>query len=230
MIYAIGDSFTAGGELPGCTWDIPGKGAWPEVLGNLINQPVINKGRPAAGNTRIVKRAIDAVLTKAKCVIICWTAIERQEFIDEVGIYDVWPGRDVRWWLTEKSGTEHRLELVKYLTNFQSNFNSQLYAYKNWLRQILLTQSLCKANNVDCVMLIAFGAAENFSNFSQDKEVQTLLNAIDLSMFVKHTLAESTVEWTYGTQKMPLGHPGPDGHQIIANNIYEHIRNFSWVS
>lgn len=230
MIYAIGDSFTAGGELPGCNWDSPGKGAWPEVLGELINQPIINKGRLASGNTRIVKRAVDAVLSKAECIIICWTSIDRQEFIDKAGIYDVWPGRDPRWWLTNKSHTNHRLELVKYLTNYQSDFKSQLYAYKNWLRQIILIQSLCKANNVNCVMLIAFGAFENFSYFAKEKSVQELLNAIDLSMFVKNTLAESTVEWTHKTQKMPMGHPGPEGHQIIANQIYEHIRNLGWVS
>jgi len=84
MIYAIGDSFTAGAELEGHLWDTPGQGAWPEVLESLINHPVINKGRSATGNTRIVKRSIDAVLEKADGIVICWTYSLRIEFIDDV--------------------------------------------------------------------------------------------------------------------------------------------------
>jgi hypothetical protein len=60
MIYAIGDSFTYGDELESRDK------AWPAVLSELIDKPVVNKGRPATGNTRIVKRAIDAVIDQAE--------------------------------------------------------------------------------------------------------------------------------------------------------------------
>ena len=225
MIYAIGDSFTEGGELPGQDFGIPGKGAWPEVLSNLINKPVTNLGRSASGNTRIVKRAIDCVIDNADGIIICWTAHNRTEFADQFGIYDVWPGRDSRWWLTTKSGSEHRIELVKYLTNH----HNQDHYYANWLRQIILVQNLCKSKNIPCAMFLAFGS-DDFNVYKHKENIKKLIEEIDLNLFVNNTLTESTVDWTYGTLKGLGGHPLEKGHQIIANKIYEHIRHLGWIS
>lgn len=227
MIYAIGDSFTEGGELPGQYWGVPGKGAWPEVLENLIQKPVINKGRSASGNTRIIKKAIDAVYSDATGIIICWTSPDRIEMIDKAGIYDIWPGRNL-WWITDDPQKQHRLELLKYLTLYHGEFENLLYDYKNFLRQIILIQNLCKNNNVRCSMLLAFGARENAEMFHYDSSVQKLLKCIDFSMFVRSTIEESTVDWTNGTPKMPKGHPGPEGHSIIANEVYQNIIQNDW--
>ncbi len=63
MIYAIGDSFTYGDELPSQEY------AWPSILAAKLNLQVTNLGRPASGNSRIVKRTIDAVIDKSELII-----------------------------------------------------------------------------------------------------------------------------------------------------------------
>lgn len=231
MIYAIGDSFTLGAELPESYWDTPGKGAWPEVLANYIGEPVINKGRSASGNTRIVKRAIDAVLNDATGIIICWTSPDRIEMIDQAGIFDIWPESSLSW-LTENLETghfeerkQHRSQLLKYLVIYHNEYDCFLYNYKNFLRQVILVQNLCKNYQIDCTMLIAFSAKEDVECFHNDNAVQNLLKGVDLNMFVDSTLEQSTRDWTRGTQNMPKGHPNSDGHVIIATKIWEHINN-----
>jgi hypothetical protein len=38
------------------------------------------------------------------------------------------------------------------------------------------------------------------------------------------------MEWTYRTPQGPGGHFLEQGHAIVADKIYEHIRNLSWIS
>lgn len=79
-------------------------------------------------------------------------------------------------------------------------------------------------------MLIAYNADLDTHDYGGDTGVKYLISAIDKTKFINNTLSESTIDWIVGTKKMPNGHPGPDGHQIIANKIYEHIRNSGWLS
>lgn len=211
MIYAIGDSFTYGDELP--SQDL----AWPAVLSGKLNKNIINQGKPASGNTRIVKRAIDAVIDNAEMIIIGWTDCNRVEFADEGGIYDIWAGRDTRRFQTNNAS--ERNTLVKYLTAY----DIPEYYYVHWLREIILIQNLCKAKNVPCVMFISCGSHIIHKQFGNNHS--KLVNAIDLSNFVDNTLELCVGEWIWGTKLMPYGHPSPAGHEIIANKIYEHIRN-----
>lgn len=213
MIYAIGDSFTFGDELP--SQDL----AWPSILSKLLNKEIINKGRPATGNNRMVKRAIDAVINQTEMIIIGWSDCNRQEFADENGIYDFWAGRNFRSFLDDT----HRTGLIKYMTAY----DTPEYYYAKWLRQIILVQSLCKLHNIPCVMFIACGA--NISHNQYHLKFKKLVDAIDNSMFVD-AMSISVCEWVYGTPHGPNGHPLEQGHEIIAEKIYEHIRNKCWIS
>jgi hypothetical protein len=38
------------------------------------------------------------------------------------------------------------------------------------------------------------------------------------------------MEWTYGLPQGPGGHFLDEGHQIVTDKVYEHIRNLGWVS
>jgi hypothetical protein len=38
------------------------------------------------------------------------------------------------------------------------------------------------------------------------------------------------MEWTFGSDQGPKGHFLEQGHEIVANKIYEHIRHLSWIS
>ena len=214
MIYAIGDSFTYGDELDSQ------EQAWPTVLSKLVNKPVINKGRSATGNTRMVKRAVDAVIDDAEMIVVGWSDCNRQEFADEIGVYDIWAGRNYRAF--QKDNT-HRIDLIKYLTAY----DTPEYYYADWLRKVILIQSLCQVKNIPLVMFIACGS--NNSHQEYHTKFATLVNQIDQTQFVDG-MFNSVAEWCYGTPYGPNGHPLETGHKIIANKIYEHIRNISRIS
>jgi lysophospholipase L1-like esterase len=210
MIQAIGDSFTYGDELPSQEL------AWPTVLSKKLNIPVLNKGRPASGNKRMVKRAIDAVIDKSQLIVIGWSDCNRQEFADNIGTYDLWAGRNYRAFQLEDP--THRINLIKYMTAY----DTPEYYYADWLRQIILVQSLCKLHNIPCVMFVACGAHVCHKQYHQ--QFKNLVDAIDHSMFVDNMFT-SVGEWTWGTPHGPNNHPLEQGHEIIAEKIHEHIRN-----
>jgi hypothetical protein len=210
MIHAIGDSFTYGDELPSQEF------AWPALLSNRLNTPIKNLGKPATGNKRIVKRIIDSVINGSQLIIAGWSDCNRQEFADDIGIYDIWAGRNYKAF--QLKDPTHRINLIKYITAY----DTPEYYYANWLRQIILTQSLCKLHNIPCVMFISCGA--NASHRLYHHKFKTLVDAIDHSMFVDDMFT-SVGEWTYGVPHGPGGHPLEDGHKIITTKIYEHIRN-----
>jgi len=214
MIYAIGDSFTYGDELTSREL------AWPAILSKKLNKEIINKGRPATGNTRMIKRALDAVIDKAEMIIIGWSDSNRVEFADENGIFDLWAGRNFRQF---QDDILHRKDLIKYMTAYDATE----YYYTNWLRKIILIQSLCKLHQIPCVMFISCGANERHQEYHINH--QNLVDQIDHSVFVDG-MFNSVAEWTYGTPHGPYGHPLQAGHEIIADKIYEHIRNLGWVS
>jgi hypothetical protein len=214
MIHAIGDSFTYGDELSNQD------SAWPAILAKKLDKTIVNLGRPASGNARMVKRAIDAVLNNSEMIIIGWSDCNRKEFADDIGIYDIWAGRNYRAFQLEDP--THRINLIKYMTAY----DTPEYYYAEWLRQIILVQSICKLHNIPCVMFIACGA--NSSHQQYHKNFSKLIQGIDQSCFVA-SMTKSVGEWTYGTPHGPNGHPLEEGHEIIANKIYEHIKKFSWI-
>lgn len=215
MIYAIGDSFTYGDELESQSL------AWPSKLSKKLNKEIINQGKPATGNKRIVKRTIDAVIEQSELIVIGWSDCNRQEFGDEIGIYDIWAGRNYR--ACQLEDPTHRINQIKYMTAY----DNPEYYYANWLRQIILVQSMTKLYNIPCVMFIACGAHTSHKEYHQ--KFKKLVDAIDQSIFVDG-MFNSVGEWTYGTPHGPNGHPLEQGHEIIANKIYEHIRNKCWIS
>lgn len=210
MIYAIGDSFTYGEELS--TQD----SAWPSVLSNILNKPVINLGRRATGNTRMIKRAIDSVINGAEMIIVGWSDVNRKEFADDLGIYDIWAGRN--WRAFQGNDPTHRITMIKYLTAY----DAPEYYYANWLRQIILLQSFCKLKNIPCIMFIACGANESHTMYHT--QFSELVDQIDQSMFVDG-MFNSVAEWTYGLPYGDNGHPLEAGHQTIAEKINKHINN-----
>lgn len=215
MIHAIGDSFTYGDELS------DQDSAWPAILAKKLDKTIVNLGRSASGNTRMVKRAIDAVLDKSEMIIVGWSDCNRKEFADDIGIYDIWAGRNYQAFQLEDP--THRINLIKYMTAY----DTPEYYYADWLRQIILVQSICKLHNIPCVMFIACGA--NSSHQQYHKNFLKLIQGIDQSCFI-NDMTKSVAEWTWGTPHGPNGHPLEAGHEIIADKIYEHIRNKCWVS
>lgn len=223
MIYCIGDSFTFGAELPGAVeiTKTSSEFAWPNLLAQQLNHPVTNLGMGGCGNTRIVKRIFDCVLAVDKSpLIIAWTSPFRIELTDKEGLFDAWPGRN-----TERM-CNVRSPIVKELDKLY-NRNTDYWAYKNWLRQIILVQSFLKQYNHPYIMLQSH-VTQDLNRQFKDRD-QLLKSQIDLTKFIGWPY-EGMTEWTYGCPKGPMGHPMELGHQKIAEKINEHIRHLGWVS
>ena len=223
MIYCIGDSFTYGEELA------DRNNAYAGLLGKLLDKPVTNLGKPATGNYRIVKRTMDAVFNgDAELIVIGWSDPARQEFADiinpdnpdHIRIGDIWAGRNYR---NMQSAGDFRMNLIKYMTSY----DVPTYYYAKWLRQIILLQTFCRANEVKCVMFSACNT-ENWNRTYMSKH-EDLAKHVDPTTYVGWPLSGST-EWCFKRPHGPGGHPLEEGHQIIANTIYEHIRNIGWLS
>lgn len=215
MIYCIGDSFTYGDEL-----DKPEKDAWPVVLGKMLNKSVTNLGKPGTGNTRMVKRAIDvAFQDDAELVIISWTNPTRIEFFNTQP-YDVWPGRQV--WPQEDAN------IAKALTIMHNEY-FDMWLYRKWLRDIILTQNLLKSQNKRYLMAQALHYSDNH-DFAHD-----LWKKVDIGFFLYHpqwsdvNKYETFCHWTKDNAKAGQ-HPSETGHQQIAEKFYEYIRHLGWLS
>jgi hypothetical protein len=210
MIYCIGDSFTFGAELK-----TPDQSAWPILLGNLLNKPVTNLGRRGTGNTRMVKRAVDlAFRDDAELIIIAWAGPWRVEFFDKQP-YDLWPG------CYAKKEAE---PIVRALTITQDP-QFDLWLYRKWLRDIILTQNLFENCNKQYLMMSAW------HTWGPVAGAEDLWNLINFDYLVGHPINsknpsyETFGHWFKDAPVGPNGHPLELAHERIAEKFYEHIRN-----
>jgi len=231
MIYCIGDSFTAGDELTGwpTNFDCVNKpypthpDSWPYLLGQKLNQPVENLGRGGAGNTRIVKRAIDCVFEKPSLIVVAWSSPLRLEMVDDLSIFDFWQGRD-----SSRMPNEHtRKDIIKWITLHQNEESISKWYMAAWLRQIILLQSFFQTNNQRYIMTSSNPYREYLD---YRKELENLYNKVDGTYFIEWDRGYSMQDWAYGYPKGPGGHFLEQGHQAVADKIYEHIRHFNWFS
>lgn len=222
MIYTIGDSFTYGDELVD-----PSKTAWPILVGNCFDRPVLNMGKKAVGNTYIVKRVVDvAFKDDAELVLIAWTHPNRMEFFDYDNNrpFNTWPGRQFR------GATHSQLELTKILTHDQCP-SSDVWAYRKWIRDIILTQNLLNTQNKKYLMMVTWHDWEPFN------DVSDLWCNVDLAKFIGSPQGaiptvdyETFCYWFSDAPQGPNHHPLELGHQRIAEKINEHIRHLGWLS
>lgn len=211
-LLAVGDSFTYGEELDDISL------AWPYILGKMIDYSVTNLGQPASSNDKIIGKAVKRS-REFDLVIIAWSHYARFEMADSDGIYDIWPGSnpDVHDY------SQHRKQLVDYV----SRYHNDIYDYERYLSGIILLQSYFKAHDIRYVMLNSFG--NNYRELSERHNFNELEQQIDRERFIGWP-DDQMVEWTYGCPKGPQGHFLNEGHRKVAEKIYEHIRNLSWVS
>ena len=209
LLFTVGDSFTYGLELPD-----PNRQAWPRLLADKLGYCLINDGRPGVGNEYVVRKTIQAVAEhKPALVVVAWTSCGRQEHADEQGVYDIWPGCSSRVFDADPN-LQYRKELIKYITMHNNN----AHEYNRWMRQIILLQSFLQSQQIDYIMCSAFDNQDRFGKYW--KHNQGYYDLIDDSRFVGWP-REGFVEWAYGTPHGPGGHPLEQGHQRIAEKLYE---------
>jgi lysophospholipase L1-like esterase len=208
-LLTVGDSFTYGEELADRSL------AWPHVLADKLKYTVINHGEPAVSNDHILRKVLEEI-DNHDMIIIAWTHFARIEIADSCGIYDIWPGCSSSMFNDEMN---YRKELIEYYTRHHDDE----YLYNRYLDKILLMQHYLKSNNKKYIMLDAFG----------NNEVRSLSNTIENKIDIRYYLGwsdETMMEWTYGCPKGPGGHFLEQGHEIVADKIYEHIRHLGWIS
>jgi len=215
MIYCIGDSFTYGDELTD-----PTQSAWPVLLGQLLDRPMINLGRSGSGTNRVVKRSMDCVYANdAELIVVAWPNFARIEFCDPYGIFDAWPGQN-----TDHLALQERKTITKILTINHTN-QMDVWSYRAWLRNIILLQNFFQANNQKYIMCQTASYNTEFPATNN----QDLISHIDTKYYLDWQKA-GICNWCEGVPIGPNHHPLEQGHEIIANKIYEYIRNFSWFS
>ena len=212
-LLAVGDSFTYGEELSDINL------AWPQQLANKIGFELTNWARRSSGNTRMVRN----VAMNAKyfdLIIIAWSHFARIEFADGIGSYDLWPGCQAS---PHDQSAPWRAEAVNYITRYHNDS----YLYRKYLIDIVLLQTFLKANNKNYIMLDAFGNNKVRNRFKEKN--QDLLDQIDTRRYLGWP-DESMMEWTFRTPQGPRGHFLEQGHEVVADKIYGHIRHLGWIS
>ena len=212
-LLTLGDSFTYGEELSDLN------NAWPYILGQKINYEVTNLGNPASSNDRIIRLLLEHLIENCKqtdLVVIGWSLLGRAELADELGYYDIWPGAG-RYY------GDHRSQIVKYI----SAYHSREAYFRKYLQQIILVQEFLKHRSIKYVMLDVltndyYRKQHKFAWDNYESQIDKI-NYIDFNN-------SGMCEWTSHTLKGERGHFLEEGHQIVANRIYEHIRNLGWVS
>lgn len=227
MIYCLGDSFTSGGELPDLTVDFnaPSKFAWPAALDKLLpNDTVVNLAKGATGNQRSIKLAMYMAFKRSNDkLIIAWSDPKRSEFLTDAGIYYDWPGKNPALLTGEK------MLLHKLVTIADSSMYEE-WSYRRWLRDVIMLQSVLKQYNQDYIMIQSHSS--QFCNrrwVVESNKHKDLADQIDTSRFMGWPL-DGLVEYIGNTERMPNGHPSIEGHQLIAEKVYEYIRDIGWVS
>jgi len=215
-LLTVGDSFTYGEELSDRTQ------SWPQKLANRINYELLNLALPSASNDKILRRTLDYLATEsADLVVIGWSNIGRSEHADEFGYYDVWPGYQGA--IFARDGFNWRNQLVDYVSRYH---NSEAI-HRKFLQQVILLQSYLKLRNINYVMCnIVQNEYYKKKHFDGQQE---FFAQVDREKFLGFN-ESGMMEWTYGVPQGPGGHFLEQGHQIVANRIYEHIRNISWIS
>ena len=212
-LLTVGDSFTYGEELAELT------SAWPFLLGDKLGYEVTNLAKPGSGNTRMVRHCVEQ-LDNYDIAIIAWSHFARIEMADENGFYDLWPGGGL---LPHKQYSPWRWEIIDYF----SRHHNDDYLYRQYLLDIILIQNFFKANNKQYLVLDSFGNHQvNQRTADQNRD---LIDQIDATYYVGWP--DSTMmEWAYRCPVGDRGHFLEEGHIKVAEKIYSHMEQLSWVN
>ena len=208
-LLTVGDSFTYGEELADLS------SAWPNLLANKLGYKLTNLAKPGGGNTQMIRHVVEQA-NNYDLVIIAWTHWARIEFADEHGVYDAWPGNEGLFF---KNELEFRSRLLEYITKYHDDD----YLYKQQLINVILTQQYLKSLGKKYLMVTAFGDNSKVIKFAE------LNDQIDRDFYIGWPL-ETLKVWTQDMPKGWNGHFIEEGHEWVANKVYEHIRYLGWFS
>lgn len=216
-LLTVGDSFTYGDELTD-----PFQ-AWPYKLANRINYALNNMGVSGASNDSILRRTFEELsCNHYDLLVVGWTSPGRIEWKDQIGIpYSIWPGFPNNSHFT----SDHPWR--KTLIDFVSQHHNPEYLYQRYLIQVLSLQSYCDTRGIKLLMIdIMQNNYYRAVGQEQHKDLEDQINKKHFVGWGKFGMTELTDHLPAG----PGGHPLDQGHEKIAQTIYEHTRHLSWIS
>lgn len=223
MIYVNGDSWTSG--WPDEETHGHREFAWPYLLGQLLEEPVINDSRAASSNHRIYRRTFDYLLTNRPATAIVflthWTRKE-EGHIPSGKVYQYLPTRDQAM--------------------FGDNWHPYLF-YTNFLRQIISLQQTANMTGTKLLLLDTFKnnlqrtpdiewfkrrlqIAKVFDAMDDDRIAQKFNKITSLNKFIDYNQFISDKSWQ---ELIPdhistVMHPTSEGHKQMAEIIHSYIR------
>jgi hypothetical protein len=235
-IYACGCSYTYGDELAN-----PNESAWPVLLANKLQASIVNDSVNGGTNYRTVYQTIKNTKDNYDLYIIAWTNYSRLTFYKSDNHYETNfnPHLKHALYSSEKIYTEWGKTLYKHWYN-------DLYAFKLWLQQIMQLQKLLAGKNYIMINTAAnslskwLAPKESFAEsieslvslntltdeqiFDEYEEIQYYISLIDHSNFYKWSefyIKELSNHFKNG----PRGHILEEGHEYLANLMYEYVQN-----
>jgi hypothetical protein len=145
---------------------------------------------------------------------------------DEKGFYDIWPGS--RYYPAGSGSNGDWAHWRKEMVDYFNRYHDDEYLYRQYLLNIILLQNFFKANNKRYLMLDSFGNNRFDSRLAGYN--QPLVDQIDGTCYIGWPESETMMEWTYGCDLGPGGHFLEEGHIRVAEKIYQHMEQLSWLS
>lgn len=212
QLLTVGDSFTYGDELSDHYQ------AWPYRLADKLDYEVYNMGQSGCSNASILRRTLNELaVNHYDLLIIGWTSPGRIEWKDDIGIaYDIWPGRPA----DTKLFKDHpwRADLQNYI----GQHHNSAYLYEQYLIQVISLQSYCQTHDINYRMIdIRYNDYYRKVGSEQYEHLEKQINIEKFIGWGEFGMIELTKDCPKGTG----GHFLDKGHQIVANQIYEHIRH-----
>lgn len=195
-----GCSFTYGEELSNASL------AWPYILADKIGAKVTNLAQPGYSNDAMIQDLLKEDLVDS-FVIVAWTSYLRVQMVDKDGWFTISPGKIHR----KKNDNEQRVRF----SELAARLIDEGWLYERWLTHVVLLQSYLKQHDID------YRFINTFDNQKHIREHE-LLTQIDTDKFIGWP-HDGIVEWAYPCSLGPRGHPLEDGHQKIAETLYEHV-------
>lgn len=210
-LLTVGDSFTHGEELSDLN------NAWPSLLAKRLGYEVTNAAKPGSGNTGMVRYVIEKA-ENFDLIIIAWSHFARSEWADQVGSFDIWPGCSK---LPYSVVSPWRKQLIDYITD---HYNDDCL-YRQYLINIILLQNYLKMNNKKYLMLDSFGNHQTNNRTATVNQI--FINQIDKTHYMGWP-NESMMEWAYGCPIGKRGHFLDQGHEMVADKVYNYMKGLGW--
>ena len=233
-MYACGCSFTYGDELTD-----PAAHSWPAILAAKLSAEFTNVAAKGGTNARTVYQTIKHTQNKYDLYVIAWTTYSRFTFYKSDNNFETNFNPNLIHALYSSENFYKQWGEVLY-----KHWYNELYAFKLWLQQIVQLQHILKNKNylmlntmennlhkwlapkesfISSVKeLINFDLMNDKQIIDEYEEIQYYISLIDFSTFYRWNefyITGLCDRFPCG----PEGHILEQGHEHLANLIYQHL-------